>query len=161
MTNNKLQINFKVKNPNAPSLSIKKFGIDLKLEIRNWKFKKISTILIISLFFIGFIGVGRVQSARLVPGNLPTTTPLQPMPINTYPNYSGNINSKQEESPEAEDVSVSAQLKLNGQADSNEVVNNNANITSNWGTLAFALILILAVILGYVYYKKGLRGLWK
>ena len=115
-------------------------------------------IIILTIFLLS---THTAFAARLVPGNLPTTTPLQPMPINTYPNYSGNINTKEDVAPKAEEVSVPGQVKFDDKGGLAEEVSNPNNKISSLGSLVFALILICAVILGYVYYKKNLRRLWK
>ena len=55
--------------------------------------KLFTTFFLVYTLFV----VNSAQGALLVPGNVPTTSPLQPIPLNVAPNYSKNINDAQVE----------------------------------------------------------------
>lgn len=48
------------------------------------------------ILFLFFLSVNTVSAARLVPGSLPSTTPLLPLPAGVQPNLKGNVNSSLE-----------------------------------------------------------------
>lgn len=109
--------------------------------------------LLIFILFLTFIQ--SASAARLVPGNLPSTTPLLPLPEDTAPNYQGSINFSAE--PEAStpvlDEPVSpTQPDEKGRAGINN--DNKKSSSENKNTAWLALALVLAVILAYGFWRK-------
>ncbi len=157
MTTNQLQK--KIQNQNVKNFRIKKFGIDGQLEIGNCKFMRV-IIFIIALFLIELIGVGvgGVEAVRMVPGTVPTSTPLQPPPPDVYPNYQGNIEFKATgQNTEVDKPTLNQQDEIR----SVDLVKTQPTESKNTGNgkLQFVIILVcgLVLIYAYVYFKKSLR----
>lgn len=106
------------------------------------------------------IGASPAQAARLAPQVGPTSTPVQPIPEGTAPNYKGNINYSAPEIAPPQDSAAGFEGTFSEPTDkqqTNAAAGQSAQAgkakTGNAGLLA-ALILIAAGLTGYVYFRN-------
>jgi hypothetical protein len=101
-----------------------------------------------------------VLAVRLVPGSVPTSTPLQPLPDAVVPNYQGNVNFQA--SPPTSEVDKpieNPQDEISSDINSkehSETLPLNTNSNGKW-QLVIILALGLALLYGYFRFKKTMR----
>ena len=98
------------------------------------------------------------SAARLVPGNLPQTDPLQPLPQDVQPNYKESIGSNQpdggrqnqneEGQQDSEDGNVSAQNEETGRTITS--TDKAANETSK-SSIFWIIVIIAGGLIGWLF----------
>ncbi len=101
-----------------------------------------------------------VLAVRLVPGSVPTTTPLQPIPAGSVPNYSGNVNFQALPAPEAVDKpheNPQDSFKPTSPLKPEPVDLTSGHPSSGKIQLGLIVAGILGLLYVYVKFKKTLR----
>jgi hypothetical protein len=99
-------------------------------------------------------------AVRLVQGSVPTSTPLQPAPVDAHPNYQGNIEFKATESTQEFDKpNKNPQDEFKDLKDIDQPQSSQTRINSGNGKWQFAIILALGLglLYGYFRFKKTMR----
>jgi hypothetical protein len=108
------------------------------------------------------ISLNPLQAARLVPGTVPDTQPLQPIPdAGAQPNYSGNFNSTTEVAPEIQNNNQeddSAAENSNTDSNNPETASaGNSMVSTNTQIWLWLNSIIIAGILAFLWYRYRIR----